>query len=385
LAVKIKKEPLKDGTVVWRARGVSTGKNPVTGHRAQRTITGATKREVEAELSKIGYQISNRTYKAPWHGLVPELIDSYLEHGAIEWEANTRLSYANALLPAREFFRYHKARDVTREQVQGYRDFVLTSGRRRGGAPGTGLSPRSVNLALQQLQSAYDLAELDGKVAHNPVRHVKRVKSGTTDHETWNELELGQFIGIAALDRLYVVMLLALLGLRRAEILGLQWSDISYELGTITIARSRVLVNARVIEKSPKSRRSARVLPLFEPVTGALRALHKVQAAEKLAAGVAYTDSGYVACDELGAPLHPERLSDEFARLAELAHLRKIRLHDTRATMNTILEQAGVAETLRAAWFGHTIAVNRNSYLGAPRPEELSAISDRIGPLFRAV
>jgi hypothetical protein len=77
------------------------------------------------------------------------------------------------------------------------------------------------------------------------------------------------------------------------------------------------------------------------------RALHKQQAAEKLAAGAAYADSGYVAADELGAPLHPERISDEFGRLASLAQLPKIRLHDTRATMNTILEQAGVAETLR--------------------------------------
>ncbi len=92
-----------------------------------------------------------------------------------------------------------------------------------------------------------------------------------------------------------------------------------------------------------------------------------------------------MAADELGRPLHPERISDEFSRLAALATLPKIRLHDTRATMNTILEQAGVAETLRACWLGHTIQVNRNSYLGAPGPEELSAISDKIGPIFRAV
>jgi site-specific recombinase XerD len=136
---------------------------------------------------------------------VPELIDSYLEHGAIEWEANTRLSYANALLPAREYFRYHKAWDVTREQAQAYRDHLLTAGRRRGGAPGTALSPRSVNLALGQLQAAYDLAELDGKVAHNPVRHVKRVKSGTSDHGTWSEDQVQHFIATAAEDRLFVL------------------------------------------------------------------------------------------------------------------------------------------------------------------------------------
>jgi hypothetical protein len=67
--------------------------------------------------------------------------------------------------PAREYFRYHKGRDVTREQVQGYRDHLASAGRRRGGAPGTGLSPRSVNLALGQLQAAFDLAEVDGRLS----------------------------------------------------------------------------------------------------------------------------------------------------------------------------------------------------------------------------
>ncbi len=156
-----------------------------------------------------------------------------------EWEENTKLSYANAPLPAREYFRYYKARDVNREQVQDYRDHQLTAGRRRGGA--RGLSPRSVNLSLGQLQAAYDLAELDGKVADNPVRHVKRVKSGTSDHGTWGEDQVRQFIATAMQDRLFVIWMISLICLRRAEILGLKWSGISYANGTVTIARSRVV------------------------------------------------------------------------------------------------------------------------------------------------
>lgn len=84
-------------------------------------------------------------------------------------------------------------------------------------------------------------------------------------------------------------------------------------------------------------------------------------------AGTAYESSGYIAADELGRPLYPEAYSDEFARLGTAAGLPKIRLHDTRGTMNTILEKAGVPETLRAAWFGDTIAVNRSTYLAHPQ------------------
>ena len=117
--VKMRKETLKDGRVVWRARGVSVGKDPVTGKRAQRTITRKTKHELEAELHRIGHAVDKGTYIKPWDGLVPELIDSYLHNGADQWEANTRLSYANALQPAREWFAHRRARSVVARGRRG--------------------------------------------------------------------------------------------------------------------------------------------------------------------------------------------------------------------------------------------------------------------------
>ena len=382
--VKIQKVILRDGSIRYRARGVSVGKDSKTGRRAQRTITRRTRKEVEDELHRIGYAVRQGTYTKPWDGLVPELIDSYLQHGAIDWEANTRVSYANALQPAREWFAHRKARTVMREDIEAYRDHLLTKGRRRGGAAGTGLGARSVNLALGQLQAAWDLAEIDGRVARNPVRHVKRARHEPADRATWSEEQVRQFIAAAANDRLYACWLLSLLGLRRAEVLGLRWDNIDYTAGIIAIVRTRVLVNGQAIEKCPKSRRSARTLPLFEPVTSALKALRKRQLEERLAAGEAYTDSGYVAANEQGECFGIERFSDEFGRLCELARLPKCRLHDTRHSVNSLLEKLGVPDSLRAAWLGHTIAVNRGTYLHS-RPEELAVISAALGQLFRAV
>ena len=384
--VKITKVVLTDGTVRYRARGVSVGKDPATGRRAQRTITCRTKREVEAELKRLGHMVDRGTYVKPWDGTVPELIASYLANGADLWEANTRLSYANALAPAADWFRHRKARSVVREDIEELKRHLQTAGRKRGGAPGTGLSARSVNLTLGQLQAAFDLAERDGKVARNPVRFVKRVKSDQSDRSTWSEEQVRQFIAEAAKDRLHGAWLLSLLGLLRAEVLGLKWSDISFTDGTVTIARSRVLVGYRIIEKSPKSKRSARVLPLFEPLTSALEALYQRQAAEKAEARAAYAaevDANYLAVDEIGEPLNPERYSDGFGRLTALAKLPKIRLHDCRHSVNSLLEHLGVSDSLRAAWFGHTIAVNRSVYTHASAAD-LEVISTALGSIFKA-
>jgi integrase len=230
--------------------------------------------------------------------------------------------------------------------------------------------------------AAFELACRDNRLAANPCRYVRLPSQAEREDTTWSEDELGKFLAVAGADRLAACWLLSALGLRRGEGLGLKWSDISLTDSILTIARTRVLVDGKIIVKSPKSRRSWRTLPLFEPVTGTLDALQTRQREEMEAAGPAYANSGYVCADELGEPLHPDTYSDDFARLCRAAELPKIRLHDTRGTMNAILEQAGVPDSLRAAWLGHTVVVNRKHY--TPRPKDLTPVSDMIGKLFSA-
>ena len=380
--IKIIKEELKDGTIRWRARGVSAGTDPATGKRRQRTVSGRTKKAVEAEVARITGQVSDGTYTARWDGSVSQLCDDYLASACFEKEANTALSYTKALLPVRERLGQRKARSVTRQDVEQLRDWMLTSGRRRGGRAGTGLGPRSVRLTMAQTAAAFEHACQDGHLAANPCRYVKLPRLTEREDTTWSEQELKAFLTEASGTRLHACWLLSALGLRRGEVLGLRWSDISFTKGTLTIRRARVLVNGKVITKDPKSRRSWRVLPLSEPLAVALDALQTRQREEMEAAGPAYANSGYVAADELGAPLYPEVYSDQFGALCKTVGLPRIRLHDCRATMNGLLEQAGVADSFRAAWLGHSIQINRRSY--TPQPKELTVVSDLVGGIFSA-
>lgn len=61
-----------------------------------------------------------------------------------------------------------------------------------------------------------------------------------------------------------------------------------------------------------------------EPIR-AVKALKERQATEKIAAGTAYTESGWVAVDKLGEPVWPEWNSDRFARVTRAAGVRRIR------------------------------------------------------------
>src|SRR5271165_2673489 len=151
MAIKITKETLKDGSIRWRARGVSTGKDPLTGKRTQRTVSGKTKGEVEREVRRIGTAVDRNTYVKPWNGSVSDVLDSYLRAATRGKEANTVAAYKHSLRIPRERLGQRRALSVTRDDVEALVDFALTEGRARGGKPGTGLGGASVRGMLGRL------------------------------------------------------------------------------------------------------------------------------------------------------------------------------------------------------------------------------------------
>jgi integrase len=58
----------------------------------------------------------------------------------------------------------------------------------------------------------------------------------------------------------------------------------------------------------------------------------------------------------------------------------RIRLHDGRHTVNSLLAAAGGPDHIRAAWCGHTVAVNVATYTHA-RPEDLGRAAEALGKI----
>ncbi|HTX86253.1 MAG TPA: site-specific integrase, partial [Streptosporangiaceae bacterium] len=289
---------------------------------------------------------------------------------------NTRSNYEVALRPVRERLGQRKARTVTREDVEAFAGWMLTEGRRRGGVPGTALSARSVRLTVGRLSAAFDLAVKDRKLAHNPCQHAETPDYQPGERRTWDAARARRFLQAAQAHRLYGCWLLSLHGLRRGEVTGLRWDDIDLDGRKLTVASARVAVYQRgTVEKSPKSRRGVRTLPLTDAAVAALRQMQTRQKAERLAAGEAYAASGFVACDELGRPVSPRWYSDEFDRIRAQAKLPRITLHDLRHAANSLLADAGVPDHIRAAWCGHAVAVNASVYTHA---NDLSAARDAL-------
>jgi integrase len=81
--------------------------------------------------------------------------------------------------------------------------------------------------------------------------------------------------------------------LGRSEVLGLAWSAVDFDAGTVSVAQGRVVVRgAQTTTGAPKSERSRPTLPMPADVMAALRMLNAQQKRERVALGPTWIDTG---------------------------------------------------------------------------------------------
>ncbi|WP_368860225.1 site-specific integrase [Streptomyces sp. M2CJ-2] len=103
---------------------------------------------------------------------------------------------------------------------------------------------------------------------------------------TWPPLPAKKLLAEVHDDRLSAVYVLALyLGLRRGELLGLHWSDVDLNGGSLEIRTALQRVDGALTLTAPKTRRSERPVPLPAVCVDALRRHREHQAGERRAAG----------------------------------------------------------------------------------------------------
>lgn len=129
------------------------------------------------------------------------------------------------------------------------------------------LSPRSVQYAMTVLRLALKKAERWELVSRNVASlvEVKRPRTDPSKVFAYSVQETRQLLGAASGDRLEALyVLVALLGLRRGEALGLRWSDVDLDRATLRVEQTviRVVGEGLVVNPLPKTRTSRRTISL---------------------------------------------------------------------------------------------------------------------------
>ncbi len=241
----------------------------------------------------------------------------------------------------------------------------------------SGLAVNTVRQARRVLNIALNYAVRRGLLPSNPVAVVPQLRRSENDqrpnvnHLSRREtVELLEAASSSDLDG--IITLAVCMGLRFGEVLALQWNDINDGENTVTIRRT--LKEARIrsadgtylvdlVAYPPKTFKSNRTLPVEGPVAAALGRQRARQARQRLAAGVAWCDDGWVFTTGDGGPQYPSNVRRRFKKLVKTAGLRSIRFHDLRHTFAVLALEAEVPLEQVSEALGHaSIQITKDIY-----------------------
>jgi integrase len=157
---------------------------------------------------------------------------------------------------------------------------------------------------------------------------------------------------------LFPIVSLALsTGMRRGELLGVQWGDIDLDAGTLRVERSLEETRAGLRLKSPKTKRGRRNITLPTEAVTALRT-HKLKQLEiRMALGLGNITPETLAFSTLeGKPLSPRNVSRTWLRVCIAKKLPRIGFHAFRHTHASFLIAAGVDILTISRRLGHAKA-----------------------------
>ena len=267
-----------------------------------------------------------------------------------------------------------------------------------------GKSAATAHQAHRTLRTALNEAVRRGHLSRNPAVLAKAPRLVEHEMEPFTVEEVQLLLKTALTVRNGARWAVALaLGLRQGEALGLQWSDVDLDSGSLMVRRARLRPRwrhgcggacgrknggqcpSRVAERSEtsetKSRAGRRAVGLPGQLVSLLREHRVAQERERLVAAQLWVDGDWMFATPTGAPINPRTDYTEWKRLLLAAGVRDARLHDARHTAATVLLILGVPERAVMGIMGWSHSAMAARYQHATTAIQRD-IADRVGGLI---
>jgi integrase len=318
------------------------------GKRDRRHVSASTRAAVVAKIRELQERRDAGVTATSGTMTVAAWLDHWLDNIAVNRvRARTLESYRQLVrLHIKPAIGHHRLARLQPEHVEAMHAEMRTKG----------LASASVLRAHRVLSRALKVAEQRGRVARNVARLVDAPSAGEpASGEALSPVEARAVLAVASTIRNGARWIVALaLGLRQSEVLGLRWSDVDLDAGTLRVRKTlHRIAGGGLVYEDPKSARSRRTLVLPRPLVDALRAHRAAQAAERLQAGITWEDHGLVFAQPNGRPIDKKADWRAWHTLLRSAKVRRVRLHDARHTAATTLLILGVDVRVVAELLGH--------------------------------
>ena len=201
-----------------------------------------------------------------------------------------------------------------------------------------GLSSNTMRRHHDLLASALRTAVRQDMLLTSPMDRVEPPRTKLYEADFYNPEELKRLYALLKGHRLELPAKLAgSLGLRREEICGLKWENVSFQRRVVYIREARTTFGSTVVQKETKNRASVRTLYMPDEVFQLLAAEQERQKKDLP------HPSLHVVLDQKGQPYSPNALSLAFTRFVRNHDLPRVTLHGLRHSFATIASFQGAS------------------------------------------
>mgnify|MGYP000837273259 FL=1 len=337
------KDPIKkanNGTYYFRA---NLGYDAVTGKQIQKYRSGfSTKKEARAEYSKLILAAEEGLAMEKKQPSFKQFIEEiYLPWYKTQVKESTYKNRLNTIEKHFKFFYRKKVNEIEPIHVQTWQLKLAKD-----------YSPNYVRIIQGMLSLAFDRAIILGLAKKNPARMVGNIKSKKVKVDFWTLEEFQKVISLLYKGDYYehylfiCFWLLFTTGLRIGEAAALQWEDIDFESGIISVTKTLYYKSMNEYTfVDPKTSASISTVVIDKDTIRELKDWMEVQ--KKV-----LKDCNFV-LSYSGIPTSKHTLPRALEKLAGLAGVHRIKIHALRHSHVALLISMGVNPLIVKDRLGH--------------------------------
>ena len=336
------------------------------GKRQKSEKIGVNKKDAEKRLIEVLSSINNGTYSKP--------SDVTFKEFAYKWLAD----YARSRIKQRTHTTYESIirthllsslgnillTDLTQQHIESTMAILLKMRK-----------ARTVNKTLKLLKTILKYARRWKYIKESPALDIDSFREEHEEMDFLNVEEINLLLKHSTEPYRTLFLTAILSGMRRSEILALQWGDVDWHSDTIFVRRSlfydsKMEGDFRWRFDTPKTRGSVRAIAMSPKLKEALE-MHRLSSPE--------SPYDLVFCNRQGSPLDPDNMvKREFLPALSFAGLRRITFHSLRHAFASLLIAQGENIKFIQGQLGHASCQTTLDRYGHIMPINYRGVGERL-------